>query len=112
MMIETLLSKDFAALTRRLADEAFVARTLRRIGRADRLRLVAVGVAGAAGGAVAASQFGALALAMQEALPSMVSLAVAEGPVGVDLSAAPLLATTLIFAVVGGATALIAPGSR
>lgn len=112
MSIETLLSNDFAALTRRLADDAFVARTLERIQNAERLRLVAVSVAGAAGGAIAASQFGALALAMHEALPSMASLAITESPVTVDLRAAPLLATTLLFALVGGATALVAPGSR
>ncbi len=112
MTIETLLSKDFAALTRRFEGDAFVARTLERIRRTERSRLFAVGAAGAAGGAVAASQFGALASALQGALPSMASLAVLDSAVSVDFGAAPLLATTLLFALVGGATALVAPGSR
>lgn len=112
MTIENLLSKDFAALTRRFESDAFVARTLDRIRRAERLRLVAVGAAGVAGGGVAASQFGALATAIQGALPSITSLAIADSAVSVDLGAAPLLATTLLFALVGGATALVAPGSR
>jgi hypothetical protein len=112
MTIETLLSRDFAALTRRLAGDDFAARVLERIRTIDRRRLVAVGGAGAVGGAVAASQFGALAQAMQGALPSMAHLAIADSPVSVDLGAAPLLVTALLFALVGGATALIAPGSR
>lgn len=112
MMIETLLSKDFAALTRRFEGDAFIARALERIRRAERLRLIAVGAAGAAGGAVAASQFGALASALQGALPSMASLALADNAFSVNLGAAPLLGATLLFALVGGATALVAPGSR
>ncbi|HBK93325.1 MAG TPA: hypothetical protein DDZ68_16825 [Parvularcula sp.] len=112
MTIETLLSKDFAALTRRFEGDSFAARTLERVRRAERLRLIAVGAAGALGGAVAASQFGALATAIKGALPSMASLVIADGAVGIDFGAAPLLAAALLFALVGGATALVAPGSR
>ena len=112
MNIENILAKDFIALTRRLVDDGFVAATLKRIRSADRLRLAAVGSAGAAGAAVAASQFGALATALADMMPAMTRLALADGALSVDLGAAPVLATTLLFALVGGATALIVPGAR
>ena len=56
--------------------------------------------------------FGALATALADMMPAMTRLALADGALSVDLGAAPVLATTLLFALVGGATALIVPGAR
>jgi hypothetical protein len=110
MNIETLLSNDFAALARRFANDGFAERTLRRLKGADRLRLVLVGGAGALGAALAASQFGAATEAMANAAPMLSQLTIVNSDA--SFSAGPVLVTTLLFAAVGGATAMIAPGSR
>jgi len=107
MTIETLLSKDFAALVGRLATDGFAERTLAKLDRADRRRLVLVGAAGAA---IAASQFGAATAAPTKAAPMLSQLTIVNSEV--SFSAGPALATALLFALVGGATAMIAPGSR
>lgn len=105
MTIEEMLSVDFAALTRRLNADEFVKRTLEKLRGVERMRLIVVGGAGAAGAAIAASQFGALTSVIREAVPMLSTVEVANG-------AMPLLMAALLFAAVGGATALIAPGSR
>lgn len=110
MTIETLLSTDFAALVRRFAGDDFAERTLKRLKGADRLRLVLVGTAGALGAAIAASQFAAATEALANAAPMLSQLTIPGGVA--SFSAGPALATTLLFALVGGATAMIAPGSR
>lgn len=105
MTIEEMLSVDFAALTRRLNADEFVKRMLEKLRGVERMRLIVVGGAGAAGAAIAASQFGALTSVIREAVPMLSTVEVANG-------AMPLLMAALLFAAVGGATALIAPGSR
>ena len=110
MNIETLLSKDFAALVGRLATDGFAERMLAKLDRAERRRLVLVGAAGAAGAAIAASQFGAATAALTKAAPMLSQLTIVTSEA--TFSAGPVLATALLFALVGGATAMIAPGSR
>jgi hypothetical protein len=112
MTIETLLSKDFAALVDRLKADDFAGKTLARLHGADRLRLVAIGGAGAAGAALAASQFAALTSAIANAIPGFSTYAASAAGVSLDLGAAPMLMAVLLFAAVGGATAIIVPGSR
>ena len=112
MTIEEMLSLDFAALTRRLNADDFVKRTLERLHGVERMRLVVIGGAGAAGAAIAASQFGALTGAIRDSIPMLATVPIADGAVPLDIGAVPLLMAALLFAAVGGATALIAPGSR
>ncbi len=112
MEIELMLKQDFAALAKRLYADGFADRVLRRVGGVDRFRLAVVGGAGAAGAAVAASQFETLVLALSQSVPMLAKLTVADSSVALNLGAAPILLTTLLFALVGGATALIVPGSR
>lgn len=112
MNIETILRQDFAALARRLDADGFAERTLAKLSGVDRLRLVIVGGAGAAGAAIAASQFEALAGSLTQSIPMLANLAIADNAVALDLGAAPMLMTTLLFALVGGATAIIVPGAR
>jgi len=111
-MIERMLSEDFHALTKRLAGDAFVERMITRLKGAERRRFIAIGFAGAAGAAVASSQFGAIAAAIRDATPAVATLPIMENAAALDLGAAPILATALLFALVGGATALIVPGWR
>lgn len=112
MTLEALLSKDFAALVRKLDADGFAERTMKRLQGVERMRLVAVGGAGAAGAAVAATQFQSLMGAFADAMPALAKVAVAETAVTLDIGAAPMMITALLFAIVGGATAMIAPGSR
>ena len=111
-MIERMLSEDFHALTKRLANDAFIERMLTRLKGAERRRFVAIGIAGATGAAIAASQFGAIAAAIRDATPAVAALPMIENSSVLDLGAAPILATALLFALAGGATALIVPGGR
>lgn len=112
MTIEALLSKDFSALARRLDADAFAERILRKIRDGERRRLFVVGGAGALGAAIAATQFHALAGALREAMPSLADIALADRAATLDIGAAPMALAALLFALAGGATALIAPGSR
>lgn len=112
MTIESILSKDFSNLVKRLDADAFTERALGKLKGVERLRLVAVGAAGAAGAAIAASQFEALVSALTDSFPMLASLTVANNAVTFDMGAAPIVMTALLFALVGGATAMIVPGSR
>jgi len=112
MTIEKILANDFAALKARFVDDAFVADVAAKIKSADRFRLVVVGSAGAAGAAIAASQFSALVMAFSDAAPALTNLTAANEFAGYDFGAAPMLAAALLFAFLGGATALVLPGSR
>ena len=112
MTIEEMLSRDFAGLTRRFGADDFVKRTLEKLHDVERMRLVVIGGAGSAGAAIAASQFGALTGAIRDSLPVLASVPIAENGVTLDTSSMPLLMAALLFAAVGGAIALIAPGSR
>lgn len=112
MNIETMLRQDFAALTARLAGDDFAAQSLKKIEGVDRLRLVAVGGAGVAGAAVAASQFAALAGAIAEKIPANAAGQILAGGVSFNAGLSPILAAALLVALVGGATALVAPGGR
>ncbi len=110
MNIESLLSKDFAALVDRLKADDFAERTLAKMKGVERMRLIAVGAAGAAGAAIAASQFGALTKAVTDAAPILADFTVVNTQV--SFGAGPVLMTALLFAIVGGTTAMIVPGSR
>lgn len=110
MTVQSLLARDFNAIVDRLASDDFTERTLARLRGGERMRLVAVGAAGAAGAAVAAAQFGAIARAIAEAAPSLSSLAVAD--VSYSFTTGPVIIAALLFALVGGATAIIVPGAR
>ncbi len=112
MTIESILSKDFSALVRKFDADAFTENMLGKLKGVERLRLIAVGSAGAAGAAIAASQFEALVSALTESFPMLTSLTVADNSVTFDMGAAPMVMTALLFALVGGATAMIVPGSR
>ncbi|HNR76983.1 MAG TPA: hypothetical protein PKM48_07615 [Parvularculaceae bacterium] len=112
MTIEEMLAKDFSALKARFADDAFVSRVIAKLTGADRLRLIVVGGAGVIGAAIAAAQFPALVSAFADAAPAIAELPLAESAIAFDVSAAPLLAAALLFAFVGGATALVLPGAR
>jgi len=110
MTIEDMLTKDFSALVGRFNADDFVERLMKRLYGADRLRLVLVGAAGAAGAAVAASQFGALAKALAGAAPALAAFTVAD--TAVSFQSGPALLAALLFAAIGGATAMVLPGSR
>ncbi len=110
MEIESLMSKDLAALVSRLETDDFAERALAKVKSTRRLRLAFVSAAGAGGAALASSQFDALAAAIGEAAPMLASVSVNGETVATGLS--PTLLAALCFAVVGGATAVIAPGSR
>jgi len=116
MNIETLLAKDFSALVERLKADDFVNTTLAKLHGADRLRLVAIGGAGGLGAALAASQFTALTNAISagiaSAVPGFDAISTSTLGASYDLGAAPMLVAVLLFALVGGATAIIVPGSR
>lgn len=112
MTIEALLSKDFSTLVKRLDADGFAERVLRNIQGVERQRLIVVGGAGALGAAIAASQFQSLSGAFREAIPALADIAVADSAVTLDTGAAPMVIAALLLALVGGATALIAPGSR
>lgn len=110
MNIEALLARDFATLTSRLEADDFAERTLARLSGVHRLRLAAIGGAGAAGAAIAATQFDALAEAISGALPMLASVSVGGEEVATGLS--PLLMAAMVFAIVGAMTALVAPDAR
>jgi hypothetical protein len=110
MDIETLIAEDQAALVSRLEADDFADRALAKLRSARRLRLAFVGAAGAGGTALASSQFDALVSAISDAAPMLNSVSVNGAAVATGLS--PTLLAALCFAVVGGATAIIAPGSR
>ncbi|MFZ5617288.1 MAG: hypothetical protein ACOZAA_08210 [Pseudomonadota bacterium] len=110
MNIENFLAKDFSMLVDRLKADDFAERTLAALKRVERLRLVAVAGAGAVGAGLAASQFGALTKAVAETAPFLAELSIEGG--ALTFSAGPVLMTTLLFAVAGGATAMILPGAR
>ena len=112
MNIETILRQDFAALAARFAGDDFIQRTLKKIEGVDRLRLVAVGGAGIAGAAIAASQFAALASAIAREFPASAANEILAGGISFNTGYTPMMAAALLFAVVGAATALIAPGGR
>lgn len=112
MNIETLLSKDFSALAKRLDADGFAERALKKLRGVERTRLIVVGGAGAAGAAVAASQFQSLMGALRESIPMLANVAVANSAVTFDIGGAPMAMTALLFALIGGATAMIAPGAR
>lgn len=110
MTIEEILTKDFSALVSRFKADDFVERVMKRLNGADRLRLVLVGAAGAAGAAVAASQFGALTKALAGAVPALAAFTVAE--TAISFQSGPALMAALLFAAIGGATAMVLPGGR
>lgn len=112
MTIEEMLAKDFSALTRRLDGDGFAERALARLKGAERLRLVAVAGAGAAGAAIAASQFEALVRAISNQLPALAEFSVGSSQVTLEQGMTPLLMSALLLAAVGGATSIIIPGSR
>jgi len=112
MNIETMLAKDFAALVDRLKADDFAKGTLTKLKSADHWRLAAIGGAGAAGAAVAASQFSALTSAIADAIPGFSEYSATAVGVSRDLGAAPMLMAVLLFAAVGGATAIIVPEGR
>lgn len=112
MNISSILSKDFAALVERLDADGFAGRVLSRLRRVERRRLIVVGGAGALGAAAAAAQFQPLIRAFGEAVPSINEIAISGGAATLDLGYAPMVMATLLLALAGGATALIAPGSR
>jgi hypothetical protein len=112
MSIESMLAKDFSALVRKFNADGFAERSLAKLKGVEKMRLVVVGGAGAAGAALAASQFEALSSALTESIPMLANLTVANSAITLDMGAAPMLMTALLFAVVGGATAIIVPGSR
>jgi hypothetical protein len=103
MNVEAALSRDFAALVDRLRADNFADRIIAKLRGVERLRVVAVGAAGATGAALAASQFGALTQVFSAMPTTSADLA---------FDAAPMALAALAFALVGGATALIAPGAR
>ena len=45
-------------------------------------------------------------------MPSLADIALADRAATLDIGAAPMALAALLFALAGGATALIAPGSR
>lgn len=110
MEIEALIASDHAALVNRLETDDFAERALVKVRSARRLRLAVVSFASAGGAALASSQFDALAAAIGEAAPMLAALNVNGETVATGLS--PTLLAALCFAVVGGATAVIGPGSR
>jgi hypothetical protein len=110
MTIEDILSKDFSALVGRFNADDFVERLTKRLNGADRLRLVLVGAAGAAGAAVAASQFGALTNALAGAVPALAAITVADTTL--SFQSGPALTAALLFAAIGAATAMVMPGAR
>ncbi len=110
MSLEDLLSADFRSLADRLNADGFADRLLVKLKASERLRLVAVGCAGAAGAAIAALQFGPLTQAIAEAAPMLAGMTVTKTTIA--FANAPVMVTALLFAIVGGATAMIAPGSR
>ncbi|MEK7266245.1 MAG: hypothetical protein AAB227_09125 [Pseudomonadota bacterium] len=97
MNIDTLLAKDFSALVKRLDADGFAERILKSIRSVERRRLIVVGGAGALGAAVAATQFQSLIEAFRVAIPSL------------NIGSTPMVMAALLFAMAGGATALIAP---
>lgn len=111
-MIENMLASDFAKLVRQFDADEFTGRILKKLNGAERLRLVAIGGAGALGAGVAATQFGAIASAIRDMLPAAANIAVADAAATVDLGAAPLFMTAALFALLGGATAFVFAGSR
>lgn len=112
MNIEALLSADFKALVKRLDADGFARRVLKRIEKTEQRRLIVIGAAGTLGAAIAATQFQSLIRAIADAFPMLANVAVAEGAATLDFSAAPMVMAALLFALVGGVTAMIAPGSR
>ncbi len=110
MEIEKMIAADFEALVGRLETDDFANRALGRLKGAERFRLALVGAAGAGGAALASSQFEALAAAIGEAAPMLSSAPMNGETFATGIS--PTLVAALCFAVVGGATALIAPGAR
>jgi hypothetical protein len=112
MTIESMLAKDFAALVDRLKADDFARKALAKLERADHWRLAAIGGAGAAGAAIAASQFSALTTAIADAVPGFSNYSATAAGVSLDLGAAPMMMAVLLFAAVGGATAMIVPGAR
>lgn len=112
MTIESMLAQDFIALVDRLKADDFVRKTLAKLQSADHWRLAAIGGAGAAGAAVAASQFSALTTAIADAIPGFSDYSATAVGVSLDLGSAPMLMAVLLFAAVGGVTAIIIPGAR
>lgn len=110
MDIETLIAADHAALAHRLETDDFADRILKKLKSGQRLRLALVGGAGAGGAALASSQFDALAAVIGNAAPALTSVSISGEAMATGLS--PTLIAALCFALVGGATAMIAPGSR